>query len=463
MEIPVEKNGKYIVEIIDYGANGEGIAKINGYTIFVIGALKGEKCKIHVMKILSSHAFAKVTEIIEASPERTDSDCETYPRCGGCSLRHINYNETLRIKKENVKNLIKKSIPGEETKVEDTIGMEEPRYYRNKAIYPISQNKEIGIFAKLSHNIVPIKECKIQTIQSQAIAKYIARNWNGTIYNEKTQTGLLRNIMIREGFDSKEIMVVLVQNGTENLRKDKINPKILNIEKMIEEFPNIKIVVVNINTKNTNVVLSNKNITIYGNGYIEDKLNEYTFKISPNSFYQVNPTQTKKIYNLAIEKAMLKENDILCDLYCGIGTIGIFASKHVKKVYGIEIVPEAIENAKENAKVNNINNIEFIRGDVEITFTKLLNKDVKPNVVIVDPPRKGLDNETVENLCKLGLERLIYISCNPSTLVRDLKQLKETYEIKSITPIDNFCYSSHVECVVAMSLKKNHETQLYCE
>ena len=150
-------------------------------------------------------------------------------------------------------------------------------------------------------------------------------------------------------------------------------------------------------------------------------------------------------------------------MYCGIGTIGIFASKHVKKVYGIEIVPEAIENAKENAKVNNINNIEFIRGDVEITFTKLLNKDVKPNVVIVDPPRKGLDNETVENLCKLGLERLIYISCNPSTLVRDLKQLKETYEIKSITPIDNFCYSSHVECVVAMSLKKNHETQLYCE
>jgi len=392
---------------------------------------------------LSTHGFAKVIEIINKSPERIDSDCKTYNRCGGCSLRHISYKETLKIKKEKVQNLVDKMLKTK-IKVEDVIGMDEPLFYRNKAIYPISKEKEVGVFANRSHNIIPIKECKIQTKLSQEIAKYILNNWKETIYDEKTGKGLLRNIMIKEGFSTNEIMCVLVQNGN----------KKYDCTELVQRFPNIKTVVININTKNTNVVLSDKNIIVYGNGYINDKLGEYTFKISPNSFYQVNPIQTERIYNLAIEKAQLKKEDILCDLYCGIGTIGIFASKYVSKVYGIEIVKEAFEDAKENARINEIRNIDFILGDVEEAFDKLLKSNIKPNVVFIDPPRKGLDNNTIKNLMNLKLERLIYVSCNPATLMRDLQKLEEVYSIKSITPVDNFCYSSHVEVITVLEKRK---------
>ena len=347
--------------------------------------------------------------------------------------------------------------------------MEKPFYYRNKAIYPISQDKKVGIYASRSHNVVPIKKCKIQTIQSQEIAKYIIENWEDTIYDEKTGKGLLRNIMIRESFTTGEVMCVLVQNGTENLR---INAKSPNLEynlinsslinNLVKKFPEIKTIVINVNKKNTNVVLSSDNIVVYGSGYITDVLGGYKFRISPNSFYQVNPIQTEKIYKMAIEKANLNENDVMCDLYCGIGTIGIFASKYVKKVYGIEIVPQAIMDAKENAKINNIKNIEFIEGNVENAFDKLLNNkngkneisnNDKPNAVIVDPPRKGLDSTTIQNLKKLKLEKLVYVSCNPATLVRDLKALSEVYEIKEAIPIDNFCFSSHVETIATLKLK----------
>lgn len=445
----INKNDEFIVDIIDYGADGEGIAKIDGYTIFVIGAMKNEKCKIHITKVLKTHAFAKIIEIIQKSENRIEPDCKTYKRCGGCQLRHIKYEETLKIKQEKVQNLVDKMINSRlENKivVNNTIGMENPLYYRNKAIFPISANGEVGIYAERSHDVIPIDECKIQTTKAQEIAKYILKNWNSSIYDEKTGKGLLRNIMIREGFETGEIMLVLVQNGEKNT---------LSVEDITSKFPEIKTIVINVNTKNTNVVLSNENIIIYGNGYILDKLGDYTFKISPNSFYQVNPVQTEKLYNLAINEAKLNKNDILCDLYCGIGTIGIFASKFVKKVYGIEIVDQAIKDAKENAKINNIDNVEFIAGDVETVFDKLLKENVKPDVIIVDPPRKGLDDTTIENLNKLKLNRLVYVSCNPATLMRDLQKLMEVYEIKSITPTDCFCYTSHVECVAVLELKQD--------
>ena len=253
--------------------------------------------------------------------------------------------------------------------------------------------------------------------------------------------------MIREGFTTHEIMVVIIQNGTKN---------IIDTDDLIEKFPMIKTIILNINTKNTNVVLSNTNNIIYGDGYIQDKLGDYVFKISPNSFYQVNSIQTNKLYNLAIKEANLTNSDVVCDLYCGIGTIGIFAAKYVKKVYGIEIVEPAIENAKQNAEINKIDNIEFILGDVEKVFDEFIKEhslENKPNVVFVDPPRKGLDNSTVENLIKLKPAKIIYVSCNPATLMRDLQKLEEIYNIKSITPVDNFCYSSHVECVCSLELK----------
>ena len=445
MEINIKKNEEYIVDIIDYGSNGEGIAKINGYTIFVIGGVKGEKCKIHILKVLSSHAFAKVIEIIQKSANRVEPDCKTFPKCGGCDLRHITYAETLKIKQEKVQNLANKML-SENVKINETIGMEDPIYYRNKAIFPINKDEKVGIYAKRSHDIIPICECKIQTKLSQEIAKFVVDNWEYTIYDEKTQKGLLRNIMIKEGFNTHEVMCAIVINSNKSVE--------YNVEKLINKFPQIKTVVLNLNNKNTNVVLGKENIILYGDGYISDKLGEYTFKISPNSFYQVNSVQTEKLYNLAIKSANLNKEDILCDLYCGIGTIGIFASKYVKKVYGIEIVEDAIKDAKENAKLNNISNIDFIGGDVETAFDKLLKQNIIPTAVIVDPPRKGLDNKTVENLKKLKLQRLVYVSCNPATLMRDLAKLEEVYSIKEITPVDNFCYSSHVESIASLQLKQ---------
>ena len=446
----VKKNDELIVDIIDYGANGEGIAKINGYTIFVLGALKGEKCKIHILKALKTHTFAKVIQIIEKSDKRVEPDCSTFNKCGGCDLRHIAYGETLKIKQEKVQNLVNKMLKNK-VKVNETVGMKNPTFYRNKAIYPVTQDKKVGIFAKRSHNIIPINECKIQTKISQEISKYILDNWKDSIYDEETGKGLLRNIMVREGFKTDEIMLVLVQNGEKNVFET--NSK-LKIENVIKEFPKIETIVINVNTEKTNVVLSRKNIIVYGNGTITDRLGEYEFKISPNSFYQVNPVQTEKLYNLAIEGAKLKKDDILCDLYCGIGTIGIFASKYVEKVYGVEIVEEAIKDAKQNAKINNVDNIEFIQGDVEVAFNKMLDNGVKPSVVIVDPPRKGLDSKTVQNLCNLKLDRLVYVSCNPATLMRDLQVLEDVYKIDSITPVDNFCYSSHIESVAVLEIKE---------
>ena len=446
----VKKNDELIVDVIDYGANGEGIAKINGYTIFVLGALKGEKCKIHILKVLKTHAFAKVIQIIERSDKRVEPDCSTFSKCGGCDLRHIIYRETLKIKQEKVQNLVNKMLKNK-VKVNETVGMENPTFYRNKAIYPVTQDKKVGIFAKRSHNIIPINECKIQTKISQEISKYILDNWEDSIYDEETGKGLLRNIMVREGFKTDEIMLVLVQNGEKNVFET--NSKLI-IENVTKEFPKIKTIVINVNTEKTNVVLSRKNIIIYGDGTITDRLGDYEFKISPNSFYQVNPIQTEKLYNLAIEGAKLKKDDILCDLYCGIGTIGIFASKYVKKVYGVEIVEEAIKDAKQNAEINNVDNIEFIQGDVEVAFNKMIDSGVKPSVAIVDPPRKGLDSKTVQNLCNLKLDRLVYVSCNPATLMRDLQVLEDVYKIDSITPVDNFCYSSHIECVAVLEIKE---------
>lgn len=444
MKSDIKKNDEYIVEIIDYGANGEGIAKINGYTIFVIGALKGEKCKVHILKVLKSYAYAKIVDIIEKSQNRIEPDCKTFNKCGGCDLRHITYKETLKIKQEKVQNLVNKMLDNK-IKVEETVGMESPIYYRNKAIYPVSLEKEVGFFSKRTHNIVPICECKIQTKISQEIAKFIVKNWKYSIYDEKTGQGLLRNIMIKEGFKTHQIMCVLIINSNKKID--------IQTKELLAKFPQIKTIALNLNNKNTNVVLGKENIILYGDGYIEDILNEYTFKISPNSFYQVNPVQTEKLYKIAIEQAKLKKDDILCDLYCGIGTIGIFASKHVKKVYGVEIVEDAIKDAKENAQINNIKNIEFVLGDVETAFTKILKQNIKPTVVIVDPPRKGLDDETINNLNKLKLDRMVYISCNPATLVRDLQKLEDKYQIMKIIPVDNFCYSSHVEVVTLLELK----------
>lgn len=454
--IPVEKNKEYVVEIIDNGFEGEGIAKIDNFTIFINGAIKGEKVKILIVKVLSSHAFGKIIEILEKSYIREEVDCITYKRCGGCNMRHIKYEETLKMKQNAVQSLVNKTLK-DKIQVKPTLGMENPLHYRNKAQYPIGVNKDgepvIGVFANRTHEVIPIEKCLIQNSISEEIAKTIVefiKENKILVYNEKTGKGLFRHIVIKVGINTNEIMCILVINGSKLPKENEL------VETLTKKYPNIKTIVKNINTKNTNVILGKENINIYGNGYIEDKLGEYTFKISPLSFYQVNPVQAEKLYNISVEAAKITKNDTVFDLYCGIGTISLFMAKYAKKVYGVEIVEQAIKDAKENAKINNVDNTEFIAGDTEIILDDLINnKNIIPDVIMVDPPRKGIDNKSIDNILKIKPDRFVYISCNPATLVRDLAKFEDVYDIKEIQPVDMFPYTSHVECVSVLQLKQS--------
>ena len=452
----IKKNQEYIVEIIDNGYEGEGIAKIDGFTVFIPGTIKGEKVKILIVKVLSSHAFGKILEILESSETRQEADCTTYKRCGGCNLRHIKYEETLKMKQNAVQSLVNKTLKTK-VNVQETIGMENPFHYRNKAQYPIGVNKDgepvIGVFAQRTHDVIPMEKCLIQNPKSEEIAKTILqfiKDNKISVYNEKTGKGLFRHIVIKVGIKTNEIMCILVINGKTIPKEAQL------VEELTNKFPQIKTIVKNINMRNTNVILGKENINIYGDGYIEDILGEYTFKISPLSFYQVNPVQAEKLYNLGVEMAQITKQDTVFDLYCGIGTITLFMSKYAKKVYGIEIVEEAIKAAKENAKINNVDNTEFYAGDVEIVLDDLINnKGISADIVMFDPPRKGLDRNSVNNILKIKPKKIVYISCNPATLIRDLSFFEDQYDIKTIVPVDMFPFTSNVECVAVLELKQD--------
>lgn len=451
----IQKNQEYIVDIIDNGYNGEGIAKINDFTIFIQGAIKGEKVKILILKVTKSFAYGKILEIINVSNNRNIVDCKTFSKCGGCTLRHINYAETLNIKRDIVKNCLYKELH-KDVKVNDTIGMKKPLYYRNKLQYPIGVNKDekpvMGIYSQRTHNIIETQQnCYIQNEKCSEVAKDVfkfAVENNINPYNEKTNKGTLRHIVIRIGVNSNEIMVTLVANNDEFNNEDKF------VKELTKKYPEIKTIVKNYNNKNTNVILGNRNKVIYGNGYIYDMLGSYKFKISPLSFYQVNPLQTEVLYNKAIEYAKLTGEETIFDLYCGIGTIGIFASAKAKKVYGIEVVPEAIEDAKENARLNRVENTEFFAGEVEKILPKLIEqRNISADIAFIDPPRKGCDNITIETLLKIMPQKIVYVSCNPATLARDIRLLEGKYELKQVQPVDMFPYTSHIETVTLLTLK----------
>ena len=458
MKAPVEKNKEYIVDIIDNGFEGEGIAKIDGFTIFIPNSIKGEKIRILIVKVLSSHAFGKIVEILQKSEHRINEDCATYKRCGGCNLRHIDYEETLNMKQNAVQNLVNKNLKTK-IQVRPTWGMGNPYHYRNKLQYPIGLDKAgdpiVGVFANRTHEIIPINECMIQDKQATQIAKRVVdaiKKYKISVYDEITGQGLMRHVVIKTGFRTREVMVILVLNGDTLPFENEIVSELQN------EYPEITSIVVNINKKNTNVILGDKNVHILGEGYIRDVLGDYCFKISPLSFYQVNPVQAEALYNIALENAGITKNDVVFDLYCGIGTISLFASKYAKKVYGIEIVEQAIEDAKCNAIINHINNVEFITGDTEKVLTDLIeNEKIISDVVIVDPPRRGLDNTTINNILRIHPKRVAYISCNPATLVTDLALLEDKYEIRMIQPVDMFPFTSHVECVCVLELKESTE------
>lgn len=332
--------------------------------------------------------------------------------------------------------------------------MENPYHYRNKAQYPIGKNKEgqpvMGVFANRTHEIIPIHTCFIQNQKTEKIAKFIfdfiVKN-KISIYDEKTGKGLIRHIVTKIGVKTNQIMCILVSNGKEIPKEKEL------VQQLINHFPEIKTIVKNVNHKNTNVILGQENINLYGDGYIEDKLGEYIFKISPLSFYQVNPLQAERLYQVGVEMAKITKEDVVFDLYCGIGTISLFMAKSAKKVYGIEIVKEAVQMANENARLNQMENTEFIAGDVEEILDDLVHKQkIIPDIVMVDPPRKGLDNKSIENILWIRPKTLVYISCNPATLMRDLAKLEEWYEVKSVQPVDMFPFTSHVECVAVLHL-----------
>ena len=450
----INKNEEYEVKIIDNGFEGEGIAKIDGITIFIPNCIKGEKVRIKILKVTKNMCFGKVIEILEKSDKRCDADCDTYSKCGGCNFRHIDYAHSLEMKKKSVETTIKKSLK-RDVEVNEVIGMESPIYYRNKLQYPvgIGENGEaiMGIFANRSHRIIETSDCKIQNKKCQKVAKDVyefIKKHKISGYNEETRTGIIRHVIVRIGIKTDEIMLTLVLNDF-NLPHEKEF-----VDYIISNNPEIKTIAKNLNNKNTNVILGNETEIIYGNGYIYDYLGNKKFKISPLSFYQVNPVQTEKLYAKAVEFADLTGNETIFDLYCGIGTIGIFASDKAKKLYGIETIAQAIEDAKQNVLINNIKNAEFFVGDVEKALPKFLKeRNVKPDVVFVDPPRKGCDRTAIETLLRIEPKKIVYVSCNPATLARDLEIFEEKYEMKRLAICDMFPGTAHVECCSVLYLK----------
>ncbi|MBW9155573.1 23S rRNA (uracil(1939)-C(5))-methyltransferase RlmD [Clostridium tagluense] len=452
--IPVKKNEDYIMTIDNMGYEGEGVGKIDNFTVFVAGAILGEKVKVKIVKISKSFAFGKLLEIIESSSSRIEPVCTIYKNCGGCNLQHIDYTGQLDFKTNRVIQVINRIGKLEDVIVHPTLGMEKPYNYRNKVQLPVSNKNgtiDIGFYAARSHDIINMETCHIQDKVADVVVK-LTKQWmkeyNIQSYNEENHKGLLRHIMIRKGFKTGEVMVVLVTNGKNIPYKEEF------IATMTKKIQGLVSVVQNINSEKTNVILGAKCVTLWGKDTITDYIGEFKFEVSPLSFFQVNSIQTERLYSKALEYANLSGGEVVLDAYCGTGTISLFLSQKAKKVYGVEIVPEAIENAIINAKENKVNNTEFIVGEAENAIPKLISLGVQADVVVVDPPRKGCDKTLLEAISSMGPRTIVYVSCDPGTLARDLGILDELgYKTLEIQPVDMFPQTAHVECVARIEKK----------
>ena len=454
----VEKNKEYIFDIISQGYEGEGIAKIdNKYPIFIEGALKGEKVKVRIVKVNKNFAYGKLMEVLEASEERVNPPCAIYKRCGGCKLQHASYKAQLDFKWDRVKDCVSKIGKLDPSIVKYPLGMEEPWRYRNKVQLPIgliNGEVKIGFFAPRSHDIIDMESCLIQDEIGDKVVK-LTREWiekfNIRPYNvdgEYDEKGIVRHIMIRRGFTTNEVMVVLVTNGEKLPHKEEF------VDLMVKNIPGIKSVIQNINSKKTNVILGLESKTLWGEDTVSDYIGDFRFNISPLSFFQVNPIQTEVLYGKALEYANLTGNEEVFDAYCGTGTITLFLSQKAKKVYGVEIIPQAIDNAWINAKENKVENVEFFVGESEVVIPDLINKGVKADLVVVDPPRKGCDKKLLDAITHIDAKKIVYVSCDPSTLGRDLKVLEENgYKTLEVQPVDMFPNTAHIENV-ALLIKK---------
>ncbi len=446
--IPVEKNHEYIIDIEALSSEGSGIARVDGYTLFVPQTVKGDKARILVLKTKSSYGYAKVLEIIKPSPDRVSPPCEHFSKCGGCQLMALSYDAQFEFKRQTVCDALLR-IGGIDANV-DIIGMEVPDRYRNKMIFPIDKNGDWGFYRERSHDVIPLTDCllgdEINREIMDTVSEFIKEH-NISVYDENLHKGIIRRVFIRN--TKSEIMVVISVNADKLPYKDELIDKLRLVSSKITG------IILNINKKRTNLVLGEKNVTLWGRDRLSDTLCGLSYEISPHSFFQVNPVQTEKLYNTAIEFADISDTDTVMDIYCGIGTISLTAAKKARSVIGVEIVPQAIENAKENAKRNGIENAEFYCSAAEDIVPELIKNGQKPDIVILDPPRKGSDEKTLSAIVSAKPERIVYVSCNPATLARDAKFLTENgYRSEKATAVDMFPYTTHVECCMLMTLEK---------
>ncbi|MDO1605208.1 23S rRNA (uracil(1939)-C(5))-methyltransferase RlmD [Lactobacillus sp. YT155] len=448
----MKKNDQLTLEILDLTYEGKGIAKVDGYPLFVDNALPGEQVKATILNLKKDYGFAKTIEIIKKSPDRVEVDDARFIQSGIAPLLFLKYDQQLIFKQTQIKNLLNKAHLTQELTVNETIGMENPYEYRNKALIPVRElnhKLQTGFYRRHSHELIPMENFLIQEpgMDELIIAvRDILSKYQVQAYNEADNSGQIRNIMIRKGHFTNQFMVALITT------KEPIN-HLDEITKEIQALPDVVSVVRNINNKKTNVLLGTKNKTLSGFPYIEDEILGNTYRISPNSFFQVNSVQTQNLYQLAIDKAELTGNEMVVDAYSGIGTIGLSMADKVKEVHGIEVVEAAVKDANKNAEINDIKNATFEVGKVETVLKKWAEEGRKVDVLMVDPPRKGLDASLIETIQAIKPQKIVYISCNPSTLVRDLQNLESDYKISSITPVDMFPMTNHVESVTSLILK----------
>ena len=446
----LEKNKIYEATISDYTAEGQGVARVEGCVVFVPNAILGEKCQVRIETAKKTWAAGRIVEILEKSPHRVQRECPISASCGGCDFWHMDYEEETRLKADRVRQCLNR-LGGENLEQIEILSAPTCYGYRNKAQYPVTMRKGqlyAGFYRAGTHQVVENSRCHILPEETDRVKNLVVEHANRnhiTAYDETTGKGLLRHIYVRRGAVSGEILVCLVVNGDRY-------PRHQQLIESLKEIPGFAALVLSVNTKKGNTVLGDEYITLYGPGYIEDTMCGLTFRLSPRSFYQVNHHQAQRLYEAAISQAEITKDDLVLDLYCGVGTITLAMAKAAGKVMGVEVVEAAVEDARENAKRNGIENAEFFCGDAGKAALELEAKGIIPDVVVVDPPRKGLNEDTIEALSKMSPRRIVYVSCDPATLGRDVALLKEKgYRVKNAMAADLFPRCAHVESIVCLS------------
>ncbi|MGE7983879.1 23S rRNA (uracil(1939)-C(5))-methyltransferase RlmD [Solibacillus sp. NPDC093137] len=453
MSAPIKKNDRQTVYIEDLTHDGNGVAKIDGYPLFIQGALPGETAEIHVMKTLKNYGFAKVINILEKSPDRVEAPCVYFSQCGGCQLQHLSYEGQLKWKQNMVANVMKR-LGKIDAPVLPVKGMEEPWHYRNKSQIPFAQNEAgqmvAGFYKTKSHSIVDMERCLIQTGEADVVMADLKRELEilgVRPYDEKSHQGMLRHVVVRKGRATGEVMVVLVT------KSKKFPQTSAAIEKIRALIPNVTSIVQNVNGEKTNVIFGNDTFTLWGKDTIEDTIGNVRFEISARSFYQVNPVQTEVLYKQALDYAQLTGNERVIDAYCGIGSISLFLAQKAGHVMGVEIVEQAIEDAKRNAALNGFTNTYFEAGPAEEVIPRWYKEGKEADVLVVDPPRKGCDEALLSTIIEQKPKRVVYVSCNPATLARDLRILEDGgYKTQEVQPVDMFPHTTHCEAVAWLEL-----------